>query len=129
MESSTTQYNPWDEQDADDMDLMSTQSFDTSSAGYFCFQLFSWEDHTSGMMFYDRLIRKEPETWFLILRRSLSGDTFERIGIGSSHARDDRGNWIEVENRSFKVGNTSIKEMAYKCLLFEGCEVKTIKIV
>jgi hypothetical protein len=127
MESSTTQYNPSDEQDWGDMDVMSTQSFDTSSDRYFCLQLFSWEDHTSGTMFHNRLRRMEPKTWFLVLQRSLDGYTFERIGIGSSDAHDDP-NWIQVEDGTFKIGNISLKKTTYKCLLFEGCETKTVKI-
>jgi hypothetical protein len=69
---------------------------------YFCFRLFTWEDR--GRRRSHNSLEITPEIWFLVLQKSLSRDTYERIGIGSSESY----NWNA---------------------LFEDCEIKSIRII
>ncbi|KAF4991915.1 hypothetical protein FDECE_13857 [Fusarium decemcellulare] len=68
----------------------------------YCFRLFSWEAFTGRFNSDGSPMNMGPETWFLILRPSISTrGAFERVGAGSSDS----------------------------CALFEHGEIVTIKIV
>lgn len=91
----------------------------------FCFEVFTWQDNN-----VDRQHEEEedeshyrglpPETWFLVLRQT-SSVVYERIGVGVCRAGySDHDLWPKGKLED---------GLSHECPLFEGSEVKSIRII